>query len=289
MLYDETFVCLSFLVFRVKHDAHCLNQTLNSLPSEVFNAAALASRDMELDDNERQLLNKEKRVRERYLRYFNKVVEDFPSEQEYNDYLEKFEDIVYNLTNNIDVEETKAYIAKYREENRETIARNQARKLEADRTQADKLALEERQQLLTIQALHRKDLEEEAEARRIREQRMREELERIELGEEVLKKRKRKERKRAKRAAEKTAEAEAAIAAAASNGAAFRPSFQPAVPQMAAASMAMPSGPTVVENGKPEKVDLQLRAKAGGFSDEFARKRSMIEFTQSLTLVATGS
>ncbi len=66
-------------------------------------------------------------IRRRVLRDFNQREEDFPTLREYNDYLEMVEDIIFNLSNNVDVQETNAKIAKYREKNKEAIGKNRVR------------------------------------------------------------------------------------------------------------------------------------------------------------------
>jgi len=52
-------------------------------------------------------------IRKKVLKDFNKKEEDFDSLEEYNDYLELVEDIIYNLTNNINVEATKKKIGTF--------------------------------------------------------------------------------------------------------------------------------------------------------------------------------
>lgn len=83
---------------------------------------------------------------------FYKRAEDFDSLKEYNDYLEEFEDIVFNLVNNVDVQSTYTRLESFKTENRDTLEKNLAR-----------LANEQRQ----VQ------LEEEAE--RLRKEKMKEE------------------------------------------------------------------------------------------------------------------
>ncbi len=56
-------------------------------------------------------------------RDFNKKEEDFGTLKEYNDYLEMVEDLIFNLSNNVDVTETNATIAEYREKNKSSIAK----------------------------------------------------------------------------------------------------------------------------------------------------------------------
>ena len=47
--------------------------------------------------------------------------------RDYNDYLEMVEDIIYNLSNNIEILETNKKIAEYKTANKDTIAKNRAR------------------------------------------------------------------------------------------------------------------------------------------------------------------
>lgn len=61
---------------------------------------------------------------------YNKEEEDFSSKLEYDDYLEEREDIIFNLVERIQVAEMEAKISRYTQENGESIARNEARKLQ---------------------------------------------------------------------------------------------------------------------------------------------------------------
>lgn len=53
--------------------------------------------------------------------------EDFATEEEYNDYLEEMECIVYNLCNNIDIVNTNKKIEQYKKDNRDLIMKNKSR------------------------------------------------------------------------------------------------------------------------------------------------------------------
>ena len=59
-----------------------------------------------------------------FSRDFNKREEDFGCLRDYNNYLEMVEDIIFNLSNNIDVTETNKKIQVYKEVNKEQILRN---------------------------------------------------------------------------------------------------------------------------------------------------------------------
>ncbi|EDO44111.1 predicted protein [Nematostella vectensis] len=84
--------------------------------------------DFRLQQFEDLLVEKEVDIRKTVLKYYNKHEEDFAGEPDplrsYNDYLEDVEDIVWNLTNGIDVEETKKAMEKYKKENATQIRKS---------------------------------------------------------------------------------------------------------------------------------------------------------------------
>lgn len=59
-----------------------------------------------------------------YLQIYNLKRADFPTLRDFNNYLERIETIVMNLTYNIDVEETETEINRFKAENSELIERN---------------------------------------------------------------------------------------------------------------------------------------------------------------------
>ena len=69
-------------------------------------------------------VEKEVDIRKRILRDYNKKEEDFTSLRAYNDYLEEIETIIYNLTNGIDIEDTKQRIEAYKQKNQAQIKKN---------------------------------------------------------------------------------------------------------------------------------------------------------------------
>jgi len=72
-------------------------------------------------------IDKEVDIRKRILKDFNKQEEDFDTLGEFNDYLEMVEDIIFNLTNNLDILETNKKIINYKELNKEQIIKNRSR------------------------------------------------------------------------------------------------------------------------------------------------------------------
>ncbi|XP_060780551.1 CDK-activating kinase assembly factor MAT1 isoform X2 [Neoarius graeffei] len=77
---------------------------------------------------------------------YNKRDVDFASLREYNDYLEQVEEIVFNLTNNLDVENTKQMMEQYQRDNKDIIHRNKA-KLTREQEELEELLLMEQQEL----------------------------------------------------------------------------------------------------------------------------------------------
>merc|ERR1711915_713893 len=75
---------------------------------------------------------------------FNKQEEDFESLREYNDYLEMVEDIIFNLTNNLDILETNKKIQQYKEENKDNIVKNRSRLSKDALELLDILSMEEK-------------------------------------------------------------------------------------------------------------------------------------------------
>ncbi|KAK4529239.1 hypothetical protein CCYA_CCYA01G0096 [Cyanidiococcus yangmingshanensis] len=115
-------------------------------------------------------LEREKAIRRRILRDFNKLPEDFSSDQDYEDYLELVEEIIYNLVHGIEVERTNERIAAYRKENAALIRRNQLKRQEREQTEAALLAEEERARQRRLEILARADEEEERQRRLAEEQ-----------------------------------------------------------------------------------------------------------------------
>lgn len=69
-------------------------------------------------------IDKEVEIRKKIIKIYNKREEDFQSLREYNDFLEEIEEIVFNLTNNVDLDDTKKKIDMYQKLNKDTIVRN---------------------------------------------------------------------------------------------------------------------------------------------------------------------
>lgn len=69
-------------------------------------------------------VQKEVDIRKKILAEFNKREEDFENTEDYDRYLETIEDIIYNLSNDVDVDKTKKFIEQYKKDNKDIIKRN---------------------------------------------------------------------------------------------------------------------------------------------------------------------
>ena len=91
---------------------------------------------------ENSLVEKEVDIRKKILKDYNKTENEFPTLRSFNDYLEEVETIIYNLTNGIDVEETKEKIELYRKENQALILKNRVRQQREEQAIKDELERE---------------------------------------------------------------------------------------------------------------------------------------------------
>ncbi|XP_053962505.1 CDK-activating kinase assembly factor MAT1 [Anastrepha ludens] len=116
------------------------------------------------------MVEKEVDIRKRVLRDYNKKEDDFATLQEYNDYLEEIETIIYNLCNNIDIIGTNKRIEAFRRENRDIIQRNKTRMGREEYELEEMLELERaqeearRQELAELETEHKKKKAREKEA-----------------------------------------------------------------------------------------------------------------------------
>lgn len=76
---------------------------------------------------ENPMVEKEVDIRRRILKDFNKKEEDFGNLDDFNNYLEEIEEIIYNLANNIDIINTNKRIETYKRENKDVILKNKQR------------------------------------------------------------------------------------------------------------------------------------------------------------------
>uniref|UniRef100_A0A914XDX5 RING-type domain-containing protein n=1 Tax=Plectus sambesii TaxID=2011161 RepID=A0A914XDX5_9BILA len=73
------------------------------------------------------LIEKENHFRKKLRQVYNLREDDFPSLREYNDYLERFEQLVWNLANDENVEETQLEVKRFASERLDVIERNRKR------------------------------------------------------------------------------------------------------------------------------------------------------------------
>ncbi|XP_075699817.1 CDK-activating kinase assembly factor MAT1 isoform X2 [Rhinoderma darwinii] len=89
-------------------------------------------------------IDKEVEIRKKILKIYNKREEEFPSLRDYNDFLEEIEEMVFNLTNNVDLDDTKRKIDQYQKENKDTIQKNKI-KLTREQEELEEALESERQ------------------------------------------------------------------------------------------------------------------------------------------------
>uniref|UniRef100_A0A060TDJ4 RNA polymerase II transcription factor B subunit 3 n=1 Tax=Blastobotrys adeninivorans TaxID=409370 RepID=A0A060TDJ4_BLAAD len=111
-------------------------------------------------------VEREVNVRSRVAKVFNKREDDFDTLEEYNNYLEEVEDIVFNLVNEVDVQETEAKLQSYEQANRTAILANFQRQKQEDEALEELRRLDEEQK--REERMHALQ-EEEEEAERKRE------------------------------------------------------------------------------------------------------------------------
>lgn len=70
------------------------------------------------------------KIRNRISRIYNKTRQDFDNEDEFNLYLEEVEDIIFNLTEGIDVKATEIKINEYKRSNKRDITLNMTKREE---------------------------------------------------------------------------------------------------------------------------------------------------------------
>jgi len=73
------------------------------------------------------IVEKEVDIRKKILRDYNKKEDDFDNLNDYNDYLEQVENIIYNLTHNIQLESTKLMVEQYKRDNKTQIQKNKSK------------------------------------------------------------------------------------------------------------------------------------------------------------------
>ncbi|KAI8894850.1 CDK-activating kinase assembly factor MAT1-domain-containing protein [Globomyces pollinis-pini] len=105
-------------------------------------------------------VEKEVQIRRKVSRYFNKRLEDFKSLREYNDYLEEAEEMIFNLINNVNLQETEARIEKFRLENKELIEANKSKQQSEDKALQNQLAREKLEKQLRKEAYYNRAIDE---------------------------------------------------------------------------------------------------------------------------------
>eukprot|EP00026_Physarum_polycephalum_P013099 Phypoly_transcript_13469.p1 GENE.Phypoly_transcript_13469~~Phypoly_transcript_13469.p1 ORF type:complete len:333 (+),score=89.59 Phypoly_transcript_13469:109-999(+) len=224
------------------------------------------------------VLQKESAIRKKILNIYNKRKEDFQNLTEYNDYLEMVEDIIFNLITNTDVEATNERVKKYQAENQQNIFYNQSKKASEDRLIKLQILEEDKK----IQERKKKHILEDQEEAKKRLQ------DRLDMIHAQADKKGQKGKPAAKKKEEKK-ETPAAPEVPAQNPMQYRPS----APGVAAQTTAVPAQPALpaqpLSSAKPipsAHVDMRARERAGGYREEYIKRRALEEAFDALLIVA---
>jgi CDK-activating kinase assembly factor MAT1 len=63
-------------------------------------------------------------IRKKIKGIYNKTIESFPTDLDYRNYEETVEDVIFNLVNNIDVEQTNKLVELYQKDHLQQVTRN---------------------------------------------------------------------------------------------------------------------------------------------------------------------
>lgn len=224
------------------------------------------------------LLAKDAAIRRRYLKWFNKRRVDFASDRAFDDYLEMVEETIHKVVHGIDVAGTRASVEAYKRANRDTIAANQAARVDEERAAAEAAAQAGRDRVARLARVRAEDDARERRAERLRRVAEAEELVRAAHGEEAYR---RVVRKREKRERKERRESEAAERPAVEDTAPmfFRPNFPSRLPE------AVEMEGREVKGARHVPKDDSEEAGAGGFSEEVVRERALREFEESFALL----
>lgn len=245
----------------------------------------MASKDNADFEDDRVQLSKDINTRRRFLGWFNKRREDFKSDREYDDYLETVEDLIYNQVHNINVEETKAKVDKYRQQNQHVIGAIQAKRAGDLREEIDKIAASERARLSRLETLRKQDDQREEERQKERKRRQAEELLRISKGDDAVAKLRRKREKAAKKRRRRDAadtrkqEEQARID---EQAVWLRPSFTHPPPVPVGVGNVSQDLRPVERAGQPDAEQARRAASAAGFQQVLVYRRALEEFKQAL-------
>ncbi|MBN3279452.1 MAT1 factor, partial [Polyodon spathula] len=129
-------------------------------------------------------VDKEVEIRKKVLKIYKNDC-NFPGLREYNDYLELIEEIVYNLTHNMDLENTKQMMEQYQRENKEIIQKNKI-KLTREQEELEELLAMERQEIEQRRLLQIKEEKRQVLAKKKNKQALLDELESSQLPATLL-------------------------------------------------------------------------------------------------------
>ena len=102
-----------------------------------------------MDENE---VERDFRIRRRIMSIFNKIEDQFESLDQFKDYEEEREDIIFNLVHGIDEDDSERRVKEYETKNVLNITTNQYRKIEEKMTQEASIRTHDEQRRLRLAA-----------------------------------------------------------------------------------------------------------------------------------------
>ena len=134
---------------------NCLNDIFTNQGKRQFSCAACFKAGRQVMVKREKLskkslesleVDKDIRIRRKIKSIFNQTVNDFQTLEDFNNYEEEVEDIIFNLVHDLRVDEMKAKIDRYQKENEVEIALNQGKAFEED-SRIERQVQQERQAL----------------------------------------------------------------------------------------------------------------------------------------------
>ncbi|PRP78032.1 putative CDK-activating kinase assembly factor MAT1 [Planoprotostelium fungivorum] len=250
-------------------EGHCL-PTLQSNPKkeQLYDEVSRRCRIRERDDNQKDDIERvSSNVEIANQNYsFNMRRDDFGSVRAYNDYLEEVEDIIHNLTNNVEHEATQERIKKYRRENQSRIVINQSKKAEFEREMHARVIQQERE-------AEDKRRENAAEDQRVQQERIKEREEKIDGMPKSSKKEEKKDNGQNKKTIPATNAPKPPLTYVPTQMTGFLPQ-----------SFSFRTQKQTTQAGEQMSEEQRMRRtmKAGGWQDEFITKKAMEDAFNSL-------
>ena len=120
--YAEHYCSVAFC-----NSARALQLTNLLYPSSYLNYPYLDNSQLSQKDPDEIEVERDFTIRKKIKGIYNKTIESFPSDLDYRNYEETVEDVIFNLVNNIDVEQTNKQVELYQKDHLQQVTSNSAR------------------------------------------------------------------------------------------------------------------------------------------------------------------